>query len=372
MMEGSRFIWTPASQSSEVDDPLYYRFESLQSHPEGTIRLLTVQPGSSYIVRCTTTVAHLDEEPRYKALSYMWGTEEPNRKISINGRFFRLRSNLWACLKRLQRHKDPTSIWIDAICINQSDILERNQQINVMGKIYSQAEVVIAWTGDDPSGSLRPLERLCELGPLEWPRGPLLEATQALISRPYWDRLWIVQELCLAQEVLVWYGDRGEVQMQWLCDWHNTWYSPLGKDGPPPWQSFHGLHGVWATTRPEYLADMGPCLKELSWLILIFSGMLCLDPRDKVYALLSLAVDQEEHAIMPDYSKSVEDLCRDLDRAYGPSYGWSQYFQKDFHPETAQWQEKKSPTGVPPVIFEEAMKALGQYLVKMEEMVLRI
>ncbi len=320
-MEGSRFIWTPASQSSESDDPFNYRYKSLESHPKGTIRLLTLQPGSSYLIHCTTTIAHLDEEPQYKALSYIWGTEEPNRKISINGKFFRLRPNLWACLKRLQRLKDPTSIWIDAICINQNDIPERNQQISVMSKIYSQAEVVIAWTGDDPSGSLQPLERLCDLCPLEWPQGPLLKATRALVSRPYWDRLWIVQELCLAQEVLVWYGDCGEVQMQWLCDWYNTCCSPLSNDGLPSWQSFHGLHGVWSTTRPEYLADMGPLFKELSHLIPTFSGMLCSDPRDKVYALLSLAVDQEEHAIIPDYSKTVEDLCRDLDRAYGPSYG---------------------------------------------------
>ena len=77
MMEGSRFIWTPAWKSSGSDDPFYYRYDSLESHPEGNIRLLTIQPGSSYIIHCTTTVAHLDNEPQYKALSYIWGNEEP-------------------------------------------------------------------------------------------------------------------------------------------------------------------------------------------------------------------------------------------------------------------------------------------------------
>jgi len=67
-------------------------------------------------------------------------------------------------------------------------------------------------------------------------------------------------------------------------------------------------------------------------------------------------VDQEKHAIMPNYSNTVEDLCRDLDRAYGRSHNWSQYFRKDFHPETVRWPEEKSPAERPPVLFEQVMK----------------
>jgi hypothetical protein len=76
----------------------------------------------------------------------MWGAEEATQVILINGQSFLVRRNLWEFLVRIQRAdvKYRVPIWIDAICIDQNDVLERNHQVSLMGLIYSEACNIMA------------------------------------------------------------------------------------------------------------------------------------------------------------------------------------------------------------------------------------
>lgn len=84
----------------------------------------------------------------YEALSYVWGDSSITRTILLEGREFQVTTNLYSALRRL-RYPDYTRIiWIDAICINQSNLEERSQQVLLMKNIYEGAEEVLMWMGD--------------------------------------------------------------------------------------------------------------------------------------------------------------------------------------------------------------------------------
>lgn len=96
----------------------------------------------------------LDEiKTRYAAVSYFWGTPDKSESIVVNGAEFSISNNLLEFLKAHQRRcqympemrKMP--LWIDSICINQTDVSERNSQVALMKSIYQNAGMVISWLG---------------------------------------------------------------------------------------------------------------------------------------------------------------------------------------------------------------------------------
>jgi hypothetical protein len=133
------------------------------------IRLLILHVGEwEHPICCHLSSVSLGSKPDYEALSYTWGTDKKTRDITINGRPFPVRKNLYTILKRLRRHVvgEDLVLWIDAICINQSNsaMAERTSQVKMMTTIYSSCRQVLVWLGDcytkaDPPRSLRFLSR---------------------------------------------------------------------------------------------------------------------------------------------------------------------------------------------------------------------
>lgn len=109
------------------------------------------------------------------ALSYTWGSPGDTREIIVDGRKLQVGQNLEAFLRHMRAdltNGKRTGIWIDAICINQQDIDERNTEVKRMGDIYQGASFVIAWLGqetDDSTKALRLLNTISKynLGSLE-------------------------------------------------------------------------------------------------------------------------------------------------------------------------------------------------------------
>jgi len=89
----------------------------------------------------------------YIALSYVWGDPTDTQEILVNERPFRVGRNLLNFLRqaRIEEANDRTTrqFWVDALCINQAVILEKNHQVGNMGKIYSNAAFVLVWLGAD-------------------------------------------------------------------------------------------------------------------------------------------------------------------------------------------------------------------------------
>jgi hypothetical protein len=84
------------------------------------IRLISIQPcpEPSALVECHITHSRLSDGIKFETLSYVWGIQEANSPVIINGKHFRIRANLDEALKRLRYSAKPRILWIDAICIN--------------------------------------------------------------------------------------------------------------------------------------------------------------------------------------------------------------------------------------------------------------
>lgn len=127
--------------------------------------------------------------------------------------------NLEAALRHIRKSSHAITLWVDAICINQNDVAEKNHQVEMMREIFSGAELVIAWLGSASEDSDLALEMLAtgldpwtesglsEYGPVQRTAPPEVLAIAGLLTRSWWSRIWVVQEILLAKKFLFKCGD---------------------------------------------------------------------------------------------------------------------------------------------------------------------
>jgi hypothetical protein len=190
-----------------------------QSLPERSIRFLKLHPHQDDgLISCSFSIQHINNEvsaPTYIALSYAWGRDHLTNHILIDDETVEVRQNLYEFLLQCGRWD---AIWIDTLCINQEDSSEGSQQVQMMGSIYSSAQVVWAWLG--PAHSRRTREALVNLrnNAAQYFLG--LENVTEPDSMPensyevfsvcyleYWTCAWVVQEFLLARKLQLLYGD---------------------------------------------------------------------------------------------------------------------------------------------------------------------
>ena len=174
-------------------------------------RLIRLTPDTKTdLVGFSLSEHDFDNVPEYKALSYRWGDSSKSRTIKLDGKDLRLHENLWHFLHQLKIENDNGFYWTDAICINQDDIPERNQQVAQMAEIYSLAGQVVVWLGHNRHTE-HCLSTVCQSSTSQ----DLYQEDQAtrdlavnnacaeLLSLAYWGRAWVVQEIALAQEIWI-------------------------------------------------------------------------------------------------------------------------------------------------------------------------
>lgn len=301
------------------------------------IRLLTLHPGHDGDgISCTLSHHNLMEDLKYEALSYAWGENVSLCRINVDGITISVTANLEAALHHLRYQLFPTPgqdkeirptgdrvLWVDALCINQQDPSERGHQVRRMGKIFSSAWRVVAWLGEASHDSDTAMDfvRMIEQGlglfneygePLS-PKEKWL-ALHNLWARPYWGRVWIIQELASAmvKEKPVWiprYHAEIGCGRKWLRlnIFQNAWNylnkylnQPLvrGKDEYVPVRNLFTLLFEHAHRR-----------LSLSALISLTYTANATDARDHFYAILGLAPESDQRALVPDYTKSLKDIC---------------------------------------------------------------
>lgn len=155
-----------------------------------------------------------NSEP-YEALSYTWGPEEPTYFIQLNGHQTSIRENLHGFLKVMSElHPGGyRRLWIDALCIDQSNVHERNQQVGQMGRVFSDARTTFIWLGPSNEASdiafsdfERVRQKYDETSPSissSFMKSLVIDqhfefSILELLKRDYWTRVWIIQELFLA------------------------------------------------------------------------------------------------------------------------------------------------------------------------------
>ncbi|KAF2429311.1 HET-domain-containing protein [Tothia fuscella] len=141
-------------------DPLYRTLSSTES-----IRLLRLQPGAGNDAINTSLELILDyaKSPPYQALSYCWGDANSTLDLVCSGQTIQITSNLHEALIHLRRQDESCLIWCDAVCIDQNNVPERNQQVSIMGKIYQRASRVCVWLGAGGEDTKDTLKILLEI-----------------------------------------------------------------------------------------------------------------------------------------------------------------------------------------------------------------
>lgn len=133
--------------------PFWYNYKPL-SNPKPDLRLVRICPGAprDSMVCHLITFEDPSQVPKYQALSHTWGSALIETIILIESRLFSVTANLEAALQSLRRPAGKLDaelfLWIDAICIDQGNIAERDEQVRRMRDIYRDAERVIVWLGD--------------------------------------------------------------------------------------------------------------------------------------------------------------------------------------------------------------------------------
>jgi hypothetical protein len=312
--------------------PKTFVYQKLDPDPnEDSIRLVLIESSTNIDDPLLCSLIHVKfaEKRRYKALSYMWGTEAVKQKIFLDGAEFYIGQNLWDALHYLRGLGNQMPFWIDAICINQLDVPERNKQLAMMKWIYFRADTVVIWLGRKYSKyqtRIKSTARDIDLQgtnhdePQKWriagdatvEPGETSEAVSVGLNKEggvsasdeeremvmklctdgYWDRLWIIQEIGRAHQKEVCFGN---LAMGWnafieLATLHNSSCEGPLRLNRLLQEKYSGSH-----TLRKLLED--------------HRKALCKEPRDKIYGLVGLAADAIGFPM--DYEKSLIDIWKD-------------------------------------------------------------
>jgi len=244
--------------------------------------------------------------------------------------------NLDTALRSLRYTYDERVIWIDALCINQGDIRERTQQVTKMREIYSRATKVVVWLGTSSHHTKLAFDLLAEasLKKLEiedWlpktfqssDRSKSLKAFYDLATRDYWKRVWIIQEIFSASNVIVRCGFRC---MRW-SNFIFLFFSIMNQPQLPTQvvpsmdklveqssniglltkiiQSCYIPASIEKWREKSKAGEVPP----LEVLLFSYRNSLSTDPKDKVFAIVGMAGQyDDQRALKIDYSMSKRQV----------------------------------------------------------------
>jgi len=244
--------------------------------------------------------------PRQRTVSMQSAPSKPDA-LAVNNHPFEVGHNLHLALRHLRSLTHPVSIWADAICINQFDEKERNQQVSLMSFIYTRAKMVVAWLGPKKYRDLDTAHGTTALRPMffDWKSGqaqyfaaavagdskmrcsskPDLGVFVRITESTYWTRLWIVQEVCLPRSLVFLYGSD-----IWTYDEFRSWdHLSCGRGatlGAADRDRLEPMLRLMASRDGRHSEMM-----TLERVIERFARNECSELRDRVYGLLGCAND---------------------------------------------------------------------------------
>ena len=290
-------------------------------------RILVLEPGTGNDPLKGYLEVQKPFSTTYEAVSYAWGPESSQDTISLSTMSsdlrwhdIRIRENLATCLRHLRLSDKPRRLWVDALCISQIDLEEKAVQVANIGRIFREADSVLAWVGmlerhasvlfcrSTPLEGL--IKRLSRQGGSEEHAIFLGKLVHEIESRDYWTRKWMIQELMLGQAVKIICGHLSMDFDDFVRAGERYIDKYADSQDYEHFSSIHSSHtNIWLISilRNDY-QQYGRVLRidrmlDLFW---VFKHCLCSERRDHVYALLQISNVRQE--ISPDYSKAEEVL----------------------------------------------------------------
>jgi hypothetical protein len=350
--------------------------------------------------------APFDDDTHYAALSYAWGRPDTNTaaQIHVNGGLFTIGRNLHAALTQLSLDGVRSWLWVDSICINQSDLEEKSWQVAQMRTIFSRADRVYIWLGPGSNETDKAMDFVSRVGPRAlavgvldlWSNGQLKERVaqyveervsslgvrdrndessiavreladfifdilnepdlqkgatlekgsltndctnlkedslargiRELMQREYWHRIWIIQEISLAQEATVLCGEKALPLETFDATFSAVSYCIRSgfRNLCPETRGFaYGLfanfyESIALNTRRKYRRrDQSEMIRLGS--IVFQNGIApgrphysATDARDIVFGLLGIVTDGGALGLRVDYNMTVAEVFTALTRA---------------------------------------------------------
>ena len=295
--------------------PISFRYGSLTE--SDSFRLILLQPSSSHraALQCTllhTTLSQCDRDiiDHYTALSYVWGDSNKTGSIYVDGHSFTITATLEAALRDLRDPSRVLRIWADALCIDQSNMTERNSQVALMAQIYSIAhhtvihlgsltesyEIILRAAPSNTTGVVSkqiPIDDLASL------------AATSLLRLPWFSRVWIFQELVLSRDP--WF-QCGNLRARWtdICNIlvpAGVVSNPSGR--PKELQMLANMNSARVGGRQRMVV-----------LLTARRGLGATDPLDFIFAHMFLAADTDTviRYVKVDYTKPCAEVFEDAAR----------------------------------------------------------
>ncbi|KAI1865321.1 uncharacterized protein JN550_008369 [Neoarthrinium moseri] len=267
------------------------------------IRILCILPGRfQEPVECEITTESLSSHPEYDAISYTWADESGNASASqtilVSGTPFQVTRNCEMALKRVRMQFSTRRVWIDAVCIDQENVDERGHQVGLMPRIYSRAKNVLSYIGEATPESRAITQALLRGQPAS--HGVWYD----IVSRRYFTRLWILQEVALARKaVLV----CGEDSVPWEVVRKETSHLRRSPILPPVFFFDYKIY-----SSPGQLLD----------LLVLAQSCSATDPRDKVFALLGLLPSGRIGDLEANYNLTVRQIYIQVALHLAEAVGW--------------------------------------------------
>ncbi|KAI0157231.1 heterokaryon incompatibility protein-domain-containing protein [Xylariaceae sp. FL1272] len=273
----------------------------------------------------------------YEALSYVWGSPDKSCHVYVDevdegsvGGSIPVTANLDRALRSLRPRDKPRVLWADAVCIDQKNVEEKNNQIPLMGHIYRLSVRTIVWLGEHSQCSQVAMNSLARLDAkmpgatwnwdfyterqlpdtskgLELAKKEI-EAICTLLARPWFERLWTRQEYIVSYAKIV---ACGETTISWpsfcngvLLTWSILSNTQDSEGLPAGWKEVvNRAVAVCKTEMPLRYGDLRCYLGPLRWT----------EPRDAIYAVRNLLTTVNYNLpVHPDYSAPVAQIFEDV------------------------------------------------------------
>lgn len=313
-----------------------FQYEAIPD--KGHIRLLELLPAPSkeHIQVRLSSVSLEESAQTYDALSYVWGDpDQPRRCISVNGCHLEIYESLYGILSSLRPDSDSSAtssivLWVDAICINQTNVAERNAQVPIMDSIYRNARRTVIWLGPETKDTKDVFEMLQHLAQdsktaaidptfseqetlpltiMQFSDAPRVQSSAIelyaendktkvwpVLKCAWWYRSWTLQEILLSTNITFFIG---RYKMEWedLCAavdhgfrlhlWRMLFQGTFVNPDILPYLTIRDLRrrlGLYGS------AGHGSCQSDYGPEILLTLLEGCRqreskDPRDKIYAV---------------------------------------------------------------------------------------
>ncbi|KAH7157707.1 heterokaryon incompatibility protein-domain-containing protein [Dactylonectria estremocensis] len=292
-----------------MEDPSLYQYSPIK--PAKNIRILRLTGGNSNILFADLIETTLGSHLPYEAISYTWGDPKKSHTLAIRvGSNIKITKSLYNALRAIRHSRvenGARNIWADGVCINQDDIDERIQQVRLMAEVYRSAKRVITYIGENThdidQGIMLANKLLAKSGDIPADNDHAWASLRDFLTRPWCSRIWIVQESLHNPNMIMMCGD---VEIDWnvyskmiLMMQQSAFDQYRAAQPRLEWQ-VGAMQGM-VTMRAEYQKS-SPMLLEL---LAGSRDFRCTDPRDRVFALLSLCPKVK---INPDYNKSSVEI----------------------------------------------------------------